>query len=130
MHTFLQDLRYAFRQFSNHPGFALTAVLSLALGIGAAVSVFSIVYAVLMNPWPYAGADRVCNISLLNKAGEGDNWSGLTGPQISQLRPGSGFQSLGLPAMLGRNFLPSDAPDGWACCRRALPGWTATRISH
>ena len=143
MHTFLQDLRFAFRQFGNHPGFALTAILSLALGIGATVSVFSIVYAVLINPWPYAGADRICTISLLDKAGE-DNWNGLTGPQIRQLRQarsledvmgvnewnltvtggdvpedvrgiymtGSGFQFLGLPAMLGRNFLPSDAPDG------------------
>jgi putative ABC transport system permease protein len=143
MHTFLQDLRYAFRQFGNHPGFALTAILSLALGIGATVSVFSIVYAVLMNPWPYAGADRIDTISLLDKAGE-DNWNGLTGPQLRQLKQarsvedvmglsgwnltvtggdvpedvrgiymtGSGFQFLGLPAMLGRNFLPSDAPDG------------------
>jgi hypothetical protein len=85
MHTFLQDVRYAFRQFGNHPGFALTAILSLALGIGATVSVFSIVYAVLMNPWPYAGADRISSISLLDKAGE-DNWNGLTGPQIRQLR--------------------------------------------
>jgi putative ABC transport system permease protein len=143
MHTFLQDLRYAFRQFGNHPGFALTAILSLALGIGATVSVFSIVYAVLMNPWPYAGADRICRVALLDKAGE-DNWNGLTGPQLRQLKQarsvedvmglagwnltvtggdvpedvrgiymtGSGFQFLGLPAMLGRNFLPSDAPDG------------------
>ena len=69
MLTLLQDVRYAFRQFGNHPGFALTAILSLALGIGATVSVFSIVYAVLMNPWPYAGADRICTISLLDKAG-------------------------------------------------------------
>ena len=69
MRTFLQDIRFAFRQFGNHSGFAVTAVLSLALGIGATVSVFSIVYAVLMNPWPYAGADRICSISLLDKAG-------------------------------------------------------------
>ncbi len=143
MHTFLQDLRYAFRQFGNHPGFVLTAILSLALGIGATVSVFSIVYAVLMNPWPYVGADRICSVALLDKAGE-DNWNGLTGPQIRQLRQarsledvmainqwnltvtggdvpedvrgvylsGSAFQFLGLPAMLGRNFVPSDAPEG------------------
>ena len=64
MLTFLQDVRFAFRQFASHPGFALTAVLSLALGMGATVSVFSIVYAVLMNPWPYAGADRICTLSL------------------------------------------------------------------
>jgi putative ABC transport system permease protein len=86
MLTFLQDIRFAFRQFRNHPGFALTAILSLALGIGATVSVFSIIYAVLMNPWPYTGADRICEISLLDKAGNEDNWSGLTGPQIRQLR--------------------------------------------
>ncbi len=86
MLTFLQDVRFAFRQFGNHAGFALTAILSLALGIGATVSVFSIVYAVLMNPWPYAGADRICTLSFLDKAGNQDNWSGLTGPQIRQLR--------------------------------------------
>src|SRR3984885_3125515 len=144
MLTFLQDVRFAFRQFASHPGFALTAILSLALGIGATVSVFSIVYAVLMNPWPYAGADRICTLSFLDKAGNQDNWAGLTGPQIRQLRQAhsledvmginewsltvtggdvpedvhgiyltpSGFQFLGLPAMLGRYFLPSDAPDG------------------
>ncbi|MDX6458578.1 MAG: hypothetical protein QOE55_2275, partial [Acidobacteriaceae bacterium] len=86
MLTMLQDVRFAFRQFVAHPGFALTAVLSLALGIGATVSVFSIVYAVLMNPWPYNGADRICTLSFLDKAGNQDNWSGLTGPQIRQLR--------------------------------------------
>ena len=144
MHTVLQDIRFALRQLRNHPGFALTAILSLALGIGATVSVFSIIYAVLMNPWPYDGADRICMPSFLDKAGNEDNWSGLTGPQIRQLSKarslesvigidewnltvtgsdvpedvrglyltGNGLQFLGLPAMLGRNFLPADAPDG------------------
>src|ERR1700677_4290934 len=64
MLTFLQDLRYAGRQLYKNRWISLTAILSLALGIGATVSVFSIVYAVLMNPWPYAGADRICSISL------------------------------------------------------------------
>ena len=72
MRTFLQDVRFAFRQFAHHTGFALTAVLSLALGVGATVSVFSIVYAVLMNPWPYSGADRISTISFLDKAGNED----------------------------------------------------------
>jgi putative ABC transport system permease protein len=144
MRTFLQDVRFALRQFANHTGFALTAVLSLALGVGATVSVFSIVYAVLMNPWPYPGADRICTLSFLDKAGNEDNWGGITGPQIRQLRQAhsvedvmgvnewnltvtggdvpedvqgsyltpNGFQFLGLPAMLGRYFVPSDAPDG------------------
>jgi len=144
MVTLIQDVRFALRQLRSHPGFTFTAILSLALGIGATVSVFSIAYAVLLNPWPYAGADRIGLVSLVDKAGEEANWSGLTGPQIRELRrahsienvmgmygwhptvtggdvpedaqgiyltPG-GFQFLGLPAMLGRTFLPSDAPDG------------------
>src|SRR6202451_4804978 len=84
MHTFLQDLRSAFRQFGNHAGFALTAILSLALGIGATVSVFSIIYAVLMNPWPYQGADRIDNIALMDKSGKEQNY-GLNGPQTREL---------------------------------------------
>ena len=45
MITLRQDIHYAIRQLWSHPGFALTAILSLALGIGATVSVFSIIYA-------------------------------------------------------------------------------------
>ena len=101
MLIFVQDIRFAFRQFRNHPGFALTATLPLALGIGATVSVFSIVYAVLMNPWPYIGADRICGISFLDKAGNEDNWSGLTGPQIRQLRQAHAIEDvLGVNAMI------------------------------
>ncbi len=50
MHTLLQDLRHTWRQLRHHPGFALTAILSLTLGIGATVSVFSVIYGVLMHP--------------------------------------------------------------------------------
>lgn len=84
MQSLLQDIRYAFRQLWNHPGFALTAILSLALGIGATVSVFSIIYAVLMNPWTYANPERIGNVALLDKS---DNWQGygLNGPQTREL---------------------------------------------
>ena len=50
MDTLLKDLRYGIRQLKKHPHFALTACLSLAFGIGATVSVFSIIYAVVINP--------------------------------------------------------------------------------
>jgi hypothetical protein len=59
MSTFLQDFRYAWRQLYKNRGVSLTAILSLTLGIGATVSVFSIIYAVLMNPWPYQGPESV-----------------------------------------------------------------------
>ena len=54
-----QDLRYSIRLLMRSPGFALTAILSLALGIGATTAVFSVVYAALINPYPFTEADRI-----------------------------------------------------------------------
>src|SRR6202023_3321257 len=84
MSTFLQDVRYALRQLVKKPVVSLTAILSLALGIGATVSVFSIIYAVIMNPWPYQGADRIANVALLDKSGKEQGY-GLNGPQTREL---------------------------------------------
>ncbi len=57
-----QDLRYGARLLMNRPGFAAVAVLSLALGIGATTAIFSVVYAVLIDPYPYRAADRIGQI--------------------------------------------------------------------
>ena len=59
MQSFFQDLRYALRQLRKAPAFTLVAVLSLALGIGATTAVFSIVYAVLINPYPFRDWQRL-----------------------------------------------------------------------
>jgi hypothetical protein len=69
MQVLLQDLRYSFRQLINHPGFRLTALISLALGIGATAAVFSVSYATLMNPYPYPSANRIVSVGTQNGGG-------------------------------------------------------------
>src|SRR5437899_6588014 len=50
----MNDLKFAVRQLAKNPGFTAVAVLTLALGIGATTALFSVVYGVLISPYPYA----------------------------------------------------------------------------
>jgi predicted permease len=93
LETVLQDLRYSLRQLINSPGFSLTAVVSLALGIGATTAVFSIIYGALINPYPFTQADRIMRLTVLNEAGGGWGVS-LSSPQIKQLRQSPAVDSL------------------------------------
>src|SRR5688500_15224016 len=59
MSSLWKDVVYSLRSLRQHPAFALTAVMTLALGIGASTAIFSVVNAVLLRPLPYADADRL-----------------------------------------------------------------------
>jgi putative ABC transport system permease protein len=66
---FAQDVHFAVRLLQRNPGFALTATLTIALGIGANTTVFTIVDHVLFRPPPYLAGDRLVQVSGLNKPG-------------------------------------------------------------
>jgi predicted permease len=137
------DLRFFVREFRRRPYFTLTAIFSLAIGIGATSAVFSVIYAVLINPYPYPAASRIVELRLQDKASN-DHYVILSGQQLNQLRQVRSIDSIvgitwwnltttdgdlpedvqgvavstespnhfGIPARIGRWFIPSDAPPG------------------
>ena len=139
----VEDARYGLRMLGKNPGFTIVAILSLALGIGATTAIFSVVYGVLVNPYPYAHSDRMVHLTIHDASGN-RRFVNLNGPQLQQLRQASCIESsaamegwnltttdgdlpedvqavyltsnafvhFGVPTLLGRGLLPSDAPEG------------------
>lgn len=142
MSALWQDTRYALRMLRRQPGFAIIAVLTLALGIGANTAVFTVVNGVLLRPLPYGDPDRL--VVLLNgRAGRVGPWysplnyidvttqshvfaeaaafnpvtANLTGRGDPQRVDGAEvtwpfFSVLGVTPRMGRAFLESDATTG------------------
>lgn len=138
LENFFQDLRYAFRQLEKAPGFAAVAVVTLALGIGVNTAIFSVIYGVLLDPYPYAKSGEIWAPSLVDaKSGRGMGFSvgdylemaklpgvasamatgfgsvALRGDQAPEIISaprvsGSAFEFLGVPPILGRGFTPAD----------------------
>lgn len=139
-----KDLVFSLRELRKRPGLAVTAILSLTLGIGATSAVFSVIYALLGNPYPYQGAKRMIELNILNEKGQ-FRGVGVNGPQLALLRQTKCLESVaatgggwnltttdedlpedvqstqlsgnagahfGVPALLGRIIVPSDAPYG------------------
>ncbi len=80
-----QDLTLALRQLIKHRVYALTAILSMALGIGATAAVYSVLYGVLIDPYPYRDANRIAFVTVQNKQGRGGELF-LTLAELDQLR--------------------------------------------
>lgn len=142
--TVLQDLRFAFRQLRNSPGFAVSAILILALGMGVSVAIFGFVDAALIEPLPYAEPNQLLDVaenavafprSNLSRAdyedwkrlnttlgsleaytGEGYllRMGSITEP-VPAARVSAGFfRTLGVKPFLGRDFLPGEDQPGQA----------------
>jgi hypothetical protein len=86
MSNLAQDFTFAFRQFRKSPGFALTAIGSLMLGIGATTAIFSVVYGVLLDPYPYKDNDRMVHVELRDKTDRGGFLLNVNGAEYQQLR--------------------------------------------
>jgi len=138
METLFQDLRFGFRRLIKTPGFAVIAILSLALGIGANTAVFSLVNLILFRPLPVADPGKVVSVSAVGKDGEmaafsypnyidfRDRNEVLSGLLVSRftymslsrngnnervwgnLVSGNYFDVLGVKSALGRTFLPEE----------------------
>ena len=89
MTTLLQDVRYGLRVLWKSPGFAMVAVLSLALGVGANTAIFSIVNAVLLRSLPFPHPERLVKIVASNR-GVGARDIGLSVPELDDLRTRAG----------------------------------------
>jgi predicted permease len=82
----LQDLGFGLRQLRKSPGFAAVVIGSLALGIGASVAVFSVVRAVLLDPYPYKDANRMVHVEMRQKNSDRNGLLNVTSTQFHDLQ--------------------------------------------
>lgn len=102
--TFLQDVRYALRNLGRNPGFTIIAMLTLALGIGANTTIFSVITNTLLKPLPFPGSDRL--VLLWQTYGKGpDNWNIVSAPNFWDFeRQSHSFESMAIFDSAGRGY--------------------------
>ena len=109
MLSFVQDLRYALRMLLKSPGFTIVAVVTLALGIGANVATFSVVYAVLLRPLPFPHPEQLVRV-FDDLRGPNEHDVGMSAPELWDLQDRSGvFQEI---SAVARAIRPSVAEIG------------------
>jgi predicted permease len=111
MKILMQDLRYAFRQLVKMPGFSFTAVISVALGIGATTAVFSVVYAILVDPYPYTAPDRMVHMRIVVPNSDSYRYVGLTGAQWRELRKSPVVEDTFLQGEQNLTITGADVPE-------------------
>ena len=112
MTALLADLRYAFRQLQHAPGFAITAILTLALGIGATTAVYSVAYGVLIDPFPYRDVQTLATPSICQPDQPRCSWRIYTATQVARLaRRTDIFSGLAASAPDHVVLIGKDAPE-------------------
>jgi putative ABC transport system permease protein len=113
MDTLLRDLRYALRQLRRHSAFTLIAALTLALGIGATTTIFSVVNTVLLRPLAFDGADRLVRISPVNTSTGADDQV-ISYPTLADIRDQArSFDGLGGGRFWVMTLSGSDLPESF-----------------
>lgn len=117
MRSLILDLRYALRQLFGNPGFTATALLSLACGIAATTAVFSVVWAVVVQPYPYANSDRMAHLALgdLTASGQYRGFA-ITVPQWQQLRTVPAIEDSILTRQTNLTVTGEDLPEDVQTC--------------
>ena len=105
MGTTLADLRYGLRMLARNPGFTAVAVLTLALGIGANTTVFSVMNATLLKPLPFPAPDRLVLVWETFGKGGPDDWNIVSAPNFWDFeRQSHSFDGMAIFDSAGRGY--------------------------
>ncbi len=106
------DIRYGLRSLYKHPSVSVVAVLSLSLGIGATTAMFSLIYATLLHPFPYADADRIMNPRVIDeKHPQAPTWFALIPSQFDSFRKAKSIDSVLGFVLVGLEATGGDLPE-------------------
>jgi predicted permease len=111
MDSLLRDLRQGLRRVRSAPGFSATAILTLALGIGANVAIFTVVNAVLIRPLPFPHPEQLVRIAADARATGGRN-IGISQPELRDLSDRAGiFDAVSAMWPVSASFVGGDRPE-------------------